>query len=129
MTLAKQAPQPIQLIRLALIGGVLMFGVVIVFVHAQPNWKPGALPPALGYALMAYSIAAVVIARAMRGRLLRESNLQRRASLLLAGWSAGEAAGLLGAVLFFVTGQAQWYLIGLLAMACVFALLRTGRAA
>ena len=78
MTVAKQAPQPIQLIRLALVGGVLMFGAVIVFVHAQPNWKPGALPSALGYALTAYAFAAIVIASAFRGRVLRESDPQKR---------------------------------------------------
>jgi len=123
MPLAKPSPQPVQLIRLALITGVLMFGAVILFVHRQPSWKPGVLPSAIGYALLAYAIVAVLVARAMRGRVLREPDPQRRASLLLIGWAVGEGAALLGAVIFFVTGQGQWYLLGLLAMLTVFAFL------
>ena len=123
MPLAKPSPQPVQLIRLALITGVLMFGAVILFVHRQPSRKPGVLPSAIGYALLAYAIVAVLVARAMRGRVLREPEPQRRASLLLIGWAVGEGAALLGAVIFFVTGQGQWYLLGLLAMLTVFAFL------
>jgi len=123
MPLAKPSPQPVQLIRLALITGVLMFGAVMLFVHRQPSWKPGVLPSAIGYALLAYAIVAVLVARAMRGRVLREPEPQRRASLLLIGWAVGEGAALLGAVIFFVTGQGQWYLLGLLAMLTVFAFL------
>jgi hypothetical protein len=123
MPLAKPSPQPIQLIRLALIAGVLMFGAVTLFVHGQPSWKPGTLPTAAGYALAAYVIVAVVIARAMRGRVLSEADPQRRASLLIVGWALGEAAALFGGVVFFITGQGQWYLLGLLAMFTAFALL------
>jgi hypothetical protein len=125
MTTAKQSPQQIQLIRLSLMGSVLMFGAVILFVHRQPSWKPQTLPPAVGYALVAYAIVAVLIARAMRGRVLREPDPQRRASLLLKGWAVGDAAGLAGGVIFMLTGQGQWYLLGLLATAISFALLRT----
>ena len=123
MTLAKPSPQPVQLIRLALIAGVLMFGAVALFVHRQPSWKPGMVPSAIDYALLAYAIVAVSIARAMRGRVLREPDPQRRASLLIIGWAVGEGAALFGAVIFFVTGQGQWYLLGLLAMLGVFAFL------
>ena len=125
MTLAKSSPQPVQLIRLALIGGVLMFGAVTLFIHAQPSWKPATLPSATSYALLACSIISVAIASAMRGRVLREPDPQRRASLLITGWSVGEAAGLFGGVVFFVTGQSQAYLLGLLAMLASFALLPT----
>jgi len=128
MTITKQSPQPIQLIRLSLIASVLMFGAVSLFVHGQPSWKPRTLSPAVGYALMAYAIVAVAIARAMRSRVLREPDPQRRDSLLLTGWAVGEAAGLFGGWIFFFTGQGQWYLLGLLAMASSFALLRTTEA-
>ena len=123
MNLAKPSPQPVQLIRLALIAGVLMFGAVTLFVHRQPTWTPGMLPSAVGYALLAYAIIAVAIARAMRGRVLREADPGRRASLLITGWAVGEVAGLFGAVIFFLTGQGQWYLLGLLAMLTVLAFL------
>jgi len=42
--------------------GVLLFGAVVLFVHRQPNWKPGALPIAVSYALVPYAILAVSIA-------------------------------------------------------------------
>lgn len=118
------APRPpVQRIRLALLAGVLMFGAVIVFVHRQPDWKPGTLPSVLGYALLAYVIAVIAIAMALRPRVMREVDPQRRATLLIIGWAVGEAAGLVGGVIFFVTGQGQWYLLGLLAMVGSFALL------
>lgn len=120
---ANSRPQSLQLIRLSLMAGVLLFGAVIVFVHRQPTWKPGALPPAIGYALVAYTIVAVSIAVLLKGRVGRERDPERRASLLVAGWAVGEGAGLFGAVIFFITGQGQWYALGLLAMVCAFAVL------
>lgn len=125
MNIAKPSLQvgAMKLIRLALIAGVVMFGAVILFVHRQPSWKPGTLPPAIGYALLVYAIVALAIARVVRGRILSEGNPAHRASLLMNGWAVAEGAGLLGGVIFFVTGQGQWYLIGLVAMLCAFAML------
>lgn len=115
--------QPLQLIRLSLLAGVLMFGAVTLIVHRQPNWKPAVLPPALGYALVALAIVAVSIAVLLKGRLGGEADPERRGALLIVGWAVGEAAGLFGAVIFFLTGQGQWYLFGLLAMLCTLVLL------
>lgn len=123
MPSANTPRQPVQLIRSALLAGVLLFGAVIVFVQRQPDWRPGTLPSAVGYALLAYAIAVIPIAMALRSRLVREVDPGRRATLLLTGWAVGEAAGLVGAVIFFVTGQGQWYLLGLLAMVTAFVLL------
>jgi hypothetical protein len=61
---------------------------------------------------------AVVIAAGLKGRVARERDPQRRAPLLIAGWAAGEAAALFGVVIFYITGQGQWYGLGLLAMVC-----------
>lgn len=123
MAPANPRPQPLQLIRLSLMAGVLMFGAIVLFLHRQPGWTPGALPPLVGYALVASTIVAVSIAAVLKGRLGRERDPQRRASLLIAGWAFGEGAGVFGAVIFFITGQAQWYGLGLVAMASVFVLL------
>ena len=103
-----------------------MFGAVVLVVHRQPNWKPGAIPNALPYALVAYSILAVLIATVLKGRVGRERDPQRRGSLLLIGWVVGESAALLGVVIFYITGQAQWYGLGLLAMVSAFAMLSPG---
>jgi hypothetical protein len=119
-----RAPQPIHIIRYALIAGVLLFGAVILFVHSLPNWKPAALPSAVGYAQAACAVFGVLFARAMRGRVAAESDLQRRVSLLVTGWAVGEGAALFGGAIFFITGQSQWYLLGLLGMAGAFMSLR-----
>src|SRR6185312_4243094 len=126
MAPANPQPQPLQLIRLFLLVGVLMFGAVVLVVHRQPNWKPGAIPNALPYALVAYSILAVFIATVLKGRVGREPDPQRRGSLLIIGWAVGESAALIGAVIFYITGQAQWYGLGLLAMVSALAILSPG---
>jgi hypothetical protein len=123
---ANARQQPLQLIRLSLMAGVLMFGAVILIVHRQPSWRPGVLPSAVGYALVACTIVAVSVALLLKGRVGQERDPERRAGLLVIGWSVGEAAGLFGAVIFFLTGQWQWYALGLLAMVCAFAVLPLG---
>jgi len=105
-----------------------MFGAVVLVVHRQPNWKPGALPTAVLYALVTYAILAVAIAVVLKGRMVRERDPQRRASLLLIGWVVGESAALIGVVIFYINGQAQWYGLGLLAMVSSFAMLSPGAA-
>ncbi|MEO7101955.1 MAG: hypothetical protein ABI311_01350 [Gemmatimonadaceae bacterium] len=106
--------------------GVLLFGAVVLVVHRKPNWKPGVLPITVEYVLVAYSIMAVSIAAVLKGRVGREREPQRRASLLLVGWAVGEGAALIGVIIFYITGQAQWYGLGLLAMVCSFAMLSPG---
>ena len=103
-----------------------MFGAVVLVVHRQPNWKPGAIPAAVPYALVAYSILAVLIAAMLKGRVRRERDPQRRGPLLLIGWVVGESAALIGVVIFYVNGQAQWYGLGLLAMVSAYAILSPG---
>ncbi len=108
--------------------GVLLFGVVILSVHRQPDWKPGTLPTAVVYALVVYSILAVWIATMLKGRVGRERDPQQRGVWLLIGWAAGEGAALIGAVIFYITGQGQWYALGLLAMAISLVMLSPGAA-
>jgi hypothetical protein len=121
-------PQPLQLIRLFLMIGVLLFGAVVLFVHRQPNWTPGTVPIAVVSALVAYAILAVAIAAVLKGRVGRERDPQRRATLLLVGWAIGESAALIGVMIFYITGEAQWYGLGLLAMASSFVMLSPGAA-
>ncbi len=118
MTPADPRSQPLQLIRLFLMTGVLLFGAVVLFVHRQPNWKPSVLPIAVEYVLVAYSILAALVAMVLKGRVGRERDPQRRASMLLVGWTAGEGAALIGVIIFYITGQAQWYGLGLLEVRC-----------
>jgi hypothetical protein len=105
-----------------------MVGAVVLVVHRQPNWKPGAIPAAVPYALVAYAILAVLIATILKGRVGRGRDPQRRGSLLIIGWAVGESAALIGVVIFYITGQAQWYGLGLLAMVSALAILSPGAA-
>jgi hypothetical protein len=105
-----------------------MFGAVVLVVHRQPNWKPGAVPNALPYALVAYSSLVVFIATVLKGRVGREPDRQRRGPLLIMGWAVGESAALFGVMIFYVTDQAQWYGLGLLAMVSALAILSPGAA-
>jgi hypothetical protein len=123
MNVAKASPQPLQVSRLSLVAGVLLLGAVTLFIHTQSTWKPTVLSPGVGFALVAFVVAAVAIAAMMRGRIMGESDPARRASLLVTGWAIGEGAGLFGGVVFLLSGQAQWYLIGVLATLGAFALL------
>lgn len=122
---ANSSPQSLQLIRLSLIAGVLMFGAIVTFVH-RPGQAPGAIPAAVEYALVAYAILVVSVAVILRGRVGRTAEPERRAALLIVGWAIGESAALFGGVILSFTGQAQWYALGFLAMVCTFALLPIG---
>ena len=115
---------PLPLIRAGLAAGVLMFGGVVWFMHRQPTWTgPRPLLPAFGYAQVAMSAIAVLVAFVLRGRVATEADPQRRASSLILGWAICEGAALLGAVIFFLTDKTQWYFLGLLAMLASFAIL------
>lgn len=117
-----------QLIQLAFIAGLLLFGPVVTFVHRQPGWVTRLQPPAMAYVLFGLVIGSVVTAIVLRGRVAREPNQGRRVVLLLNGWAVGQGTGLFGGVMYLLTGQSQWYLIGLLAAAITFALLPAWRA-
>jgi hypothetical protein len=126
---AKQRPASMQSIRLSLLIGVLMFGAVSLFIHRQPNWTAGTVPTAVVYAFVPYAILAVLVAAVLRGRVGREPDLPRRATLLLIGWAVGESAGLFGTIIYYVNNQAQWWALGILAMLASFAMLSPSAAA
>ncbi|HWH52681.1 MAG TPA: hypothetical protein VN651_14120 [Gemmatimonadaceae bacterium] len=113
----------VRIIRLALIAGVVGFGAVILFIHSLPNWKATTLPPAFGYAQVACAVVGIWAAIAMRGRVAGEPDPAQLATRYVTGWAIGEGAALFGGALFFITGQMQWYVLGLLAMAGAFAML------
>ena len=105
--------------------------------HGRPTPRPYFYCPAgeldvkqhiLPVVAIAYSILAVSVAAVLKGRVGRQPDPQRRATLLIAGWAVGEGAALIGVIIFYITGQAQWYGLGLLAMVSAFAMLSPGAA-
>jgi hypothetical protein len=127
----RTAPQPVDqagalrslvLIRAALIGGVLMFGGVIWFLHRENRFPTQPADPTFVYLQIAAAIGAVVFALAWRARLAATSDAMILMSRLLICWAVGEGAGLFGAVVFLISGELRPYLIGLIAMFIVYGL-------
>jgi hypothetical protein len=115
---------PLVLIRLALAGGVFLFGAVGWFVHHRPGWTSApSLPAAIRYLQVALAVSAVFAALVLRGRVANEPDPAKQNSLLITGWAIGESAALLGGVIFFLTPEWQWYALGLVAMFASFRLL------
>jgi hypothetical protein len=107
---------PLALIRFALMASVVMFGVAIAVTHRPPILDPASKQAAiLGYAVIAYAFASILVAFVRRGRIAGEANEPRRRGLLIMSWAISESAGLLGGVAYMLTGQWPSYAIGLAA--------------
>ena len=113
------------LIRIALLGGVLLFGGVSYYLH-----HAGSAPPApgaeqarmlrwIGYAVWGGAIAAIFAVRAL---FARATDAGRRANLTIIGWALGESPALYGGVIYFLSGDWQLYIAGLVAMLTTFAI-------
>jgi hypothetical protein len=112
------------LIRIALLAGVLLFGGVCWYVHRAgppPPPAPSTLRAlrAVGMVVWAAAVVGIVVAR------LRLDGAARRrgggaaaetANLRILAWAAGQAAALYGGVVYFLTGNPQWYVFGLTMM-------------
>jgi hypothetical protein len=120
------APPPagtLAVIRIALLVGVLMFGVVTYVVQRGETWQPAAssLLETLRIALLATWVVAVVLLLILRARLTRLAEVAGRSVLIIA-WAVGEGAALFGGVYYFLSGDPQWFLIGLFLMLASFIL-------
>lgn len=123
---SRRSPPPassLAVIRIALLAGVLMFGAVTYYVQRGANWEPAA-PDVLNtlYTVMlAVLVLAVVFLLVLRARLGRRPGTGER-SLLVVAWAIGESAALFGGVYHFLSGNAQWFIIGLFIMLASFIL-------
>ncbi len=118
----RQQLNPSAVIRAALWLGVLAFGAVIWFVHQRGLFPTKPQPAAMMAAQAALCVLAVVIAFARRGRAISAPDLPTRATSTIQLWAIGEGAALFGGVIFLLSGDAQWYGLGLLSMLTVFVL-------
>jgi hypothetical protein len=110
-------------IRIALLGGVLMFGAVTYMVQRGDTWQ-AAGPDLLGtlrVALLATWVVAVVLLLVLRARLTRLTEVAGRSVLIIA-WAVGEGAALFGGVYYFLSGNPEWFIIGLFVMLASFIL-------
>ena len=120
---------PAALIRAALWGGVLMFGAVAWFMTQRGAFPTKPQPSAMIVAQLGLCVAAVVVAFMLRRRAIDGPDVKTRAAWTVQLWAIGEGAALFGGVLYLLSGQAQWYGLGLLSMATVFSLVPLPRQA
>lgn len=110
-------------IRIALLTGVLMFGGITWFMQRGADWSPadGDSLRLLRIGMLATWVVAVLLLLVLRARLGRLTEAAGR-SMLIIGWAIGEGAALFGAVYYFLSGQAEWYIAGLFVMLAAFIL-------
>ncbi|HSJ64418.1 MAG TPA: hypothetical protein VK922_11050 [Gemmatimonadaceae bacterium] len=110
-------------IRIALLVGVLMFGAVTYMVQRGDTWQAAGpdLLDTLRVALLATWVVAVVLLLVLRARLTRLTEVAGRSVLIIA-WAVGEGAALFGGVYYFLSGNPEWFIIGLFVMLASFIL-------
>lgn len=113
---------PLHAIRLAMMGGVLLFGGVSWFLTRTPDWVPlerGVADQLTGIARIAWG--AVGVALAVLFLKFRDyTNAARAGSVAVLSWALGETLALLGGVIFFLTSAAGWYIAGVIALTLTF---------
>ena len=121
----EQQARALPLIRIAYLGGVLLFGAVSYYMHhgggavAAPGAEQRELLRYVGYAIWGGGIAGMLVLRSVFGRAIE---MGRKAGLVLIGWALGEMVGLYGAVMYFITGEWQLYIAGVVVMLLSFSL-------
>jgi hypothetical protein len=104
-----------RLIRLALLVGVLVFGMVAWYVssgRSDVSFSAESLTVfrLVFFALAITTLAGLIVVRSVQAKA---ADFERRASLAVIGWALAEGLALFGAVAFFLSGSASLYLLGL----------------
>ncbi len=109
-------------IRIAMMGGLLLFGGITWFLHQRPEWQP----PKPGVADALVTIGRVTWATAVAALAVlffqhrKAENPVRASTLAIVAWSVGEALALFGVVFYYIAAVPAWYISGMLAMAITF---------
>jgi hypothetical protein len=115
---------PLPAIRLAMLGGVLLFGGVSWFLTHTPDWtppEPGVAGQLTGIARIVWVIVGVALTILFL-KFRDSTNAARASSVAILTWALGETLALLGGVIFFLTAAAGWYIAGVIALTLTFAL-------
>jgi hypothetical protein len=117
----------LHLIRLAIFGGALLFGIVTW-------WLRRETPPPLttdvgplrfaGYALW---VSVLVTLAFVRGLFAKATDQARRVAMLIIAWAAGESLALFGGVVWFLHGDSRWYVAGMCFLLATFILFPIAR--
>jgi hypothetical protein len=121
---------PLYAIRLAMLGGVLLFGGVCWMLQRTPDWSPAPNVDLNALRMVARGMWALAIAGVvflfLRAR--RETHPARLSSLSIVAWALGEMVALYGGVVYFLTGAARWYVAGVIFLALLLTIMPGPRA-
>lgn len=111
-------PSSLSIIRSSLLGGVVLFGAVIAWLHSTGSGPAPADSPLsrpviawVFFALCAGAGAAIIV---LRGMVERADSFDRRATTAIAAWAIGESVAILGGIHWLVTGSPTLYIVGAL---------------
>jgi hypothetical protein len=112
----------LRIVRLALLGGVLIFGMVIAWLTGREGFVPDEeYGRMLRLVFMVLTAGALVALAAVRGFRSRAAPGQR-SGLAIAGWALGEGVALFGGVAWLIAGERILYLSGLALLLIAFLL-------
>lgn len=117
----------LHLIRLAIFGGALMFGLVTWWLRREtPPPMTTDMGPLrfVGYGLW---VSVLLVLAFLRGLFGKATDQARRATLLIISWSAAESLALFGGVVWFLHGDSRWYVAGMSFMLATFILFPLAR--
>ena len=112
----------LQVIRLSIFGGALMFGLVTWWLRREtPPPMTTDMGPLrfVGYALW---VTVLVVLAFLRGLFAKAADQARRSTLLIIAWAASESLALFGGVVWFLHGDSRWYVAGMSFMLATFIL-------
>ncbi|MFQ5571861.1 MAG: hypothetical protein ACE5G0_19455 [Rhodothermales bacterium] len=115
-------PQTLNLVRFALLTGILLFGVIAWFMTSGETGFTANPEVAFLMRLAfigVFAVAAVGMAL-MRRQVQRAGTFAKKAQRSLVGYALAEGVALYGAIYLFITGSALLFLVGLLVFLVAF---------
>ena len=107
-----------QVVRGALLSGVLIFGGVVWWLHDTGRMHPQDNEAAglLEFVSYALSLIALIAAFVIRAASTPERSMQQRTQWAIMSWALAESGGLLGGVHYLLTGVWRGWAVGALAL-------------
>jgi ABC-type Mn2+/Zn2+ transport system permease subunit len=112
----------LRIIRMAFLGGVVLFGVAVTFLVGRDGPRAPEEAPTLQIMNIVFLAAAALGILWMQRKHAAEQDSAARKSLNIAAWAFGEATAVFGAVHYLLVGSPIPYLVGLGMMLAAFAL-------
>ncbi|HEU0076392.1 MAG TPA: hypothetical protein VFQ76_02010 [Longimicrobiaceae bacterium] len=120
----RNAPTPtvLRIIRMALLGGVVMFGAVVTYLHSQERPEVPEAAQALQYVNIAFLVMAAAGVMYLQRKHEAERDPARRSTWNIIAWALGEATAMFGGVHYLLSGSPIPYLVGLAMLLASFVL-------